>query len=121
MVAVDKILEIRMQGLALAGNAVRIFRVPTLTGSEKSLFDLLNANEVLHQPPLLRDVTFQDLKSRAAAESIGWGYPCHSQAVERMVTSITEASKRVAGFERRDSFVRAQLKSRQEMPKFAFL
>lgn len=45
-------------------------------------------------------------------------YPCHSQAVERCVKLVTEASLKVCGPEARDGFIRSRIASRQALPKF---
>jgi len=39
-------------------------------------------------------------------------YPCHTQAVERCIKLVTEASQSVCGKNRRDGFVRTRLESR---------
>jgi len=44
--------------------------------------------------------------------------PCHTQAVERTVKLVTQASSKVYGHERRDGFIRATLASRATMPTF---
>ncbi|KAG5862962.1 hypothetical protein JTB14_028065 [Gonioctena quinquepunctata] len=45
-------------------------------------------------------------------------YPCHTQAVERAVKILTEASATVCGNENRDGVTGAKLKSREMMPSF---
>lgn len=45
-------------------------------------------------------------------------FPCHSQAIERCVKLVTEASSKVCGPEARDGFIRSQIVSRQALPKF---
>lgn len=45
-------------------------------------------------------------------------YPCHTQAVERAVKTVTEAALAVCGGERRDGFIRSRIESRKNMPKF---
>ena len=45
-------------------------------------------------------------------------YPCHTQAVERLIKVVTEASKAVCGENRRDGFIRTKLESRAKMPVF---
>ena len=45
-------------------------------------------------------------------------FPCHSQAVERHIKLVTEASATVCGQETRDDFIRTQIQSRKELPKF---
>ena len=44
-------------------------------------------------------------------------YPVHTQAIERAVKEVTEASAAVNGFERRDHCVRARAENRELMPK----
>ena len=96
---------------------VCIFKVPKITGNESSLFDFIDEEEGC-QPPLVTSIPLQDLKKQAIEGTITWQFPCHIQNVERMVRSVTEAAARVPGFNRRDGFVRAQLKSRKEMSAF---
>jgi len=45
-------------------------------------------------------------------------YPCHSQAVERCIKVVTEASQSVGGKNRRDGFIRTRLESGAKMPVF---
>jgi len=45
-------------------------------------------------------------------------YPCHTQAVERCVKLVTEASSAVCGASARDGFIRVRLESRGLMPSF---
>lgn len=44
--------------------------------------------------------------------------PCHTQAVDRYVKLVTEASEFVCGQKIRDSFIRATLLSFKKMPTF---
>ena len=44
-------------------------------------------------------------------------FPCHTQAVERCVKLVTEASTKVYGKDRRDGFIRATIHSRRLMPR----
>ncbi|KAG5879013.1 hypothetical protein JTB14_038360 [Gonioctena quinquepunctata] len=45
-------------------------------------------------------------------------YPCHTQAVERAVKIVTEASATVCDNENRDGVIGAKLESREMMPYF---
>lgn len=45
-------------------------------------------------------------------------YPCHTQAVERCVKLVTEASLALCGPEARDGFIRTRIKARQDIPVF---
>ncbi|ESN92944.1 hypothetical protein HELRODRAFT_165085 [Helobdella robusta] len=44
--------------------------------------------------------------------------PCHTQAVERMIKLVTEASLSVCGEKARDGFIRTKLASQNDIPKF---
>ena len=45
-------------------------------------------------------------------------YPCHTQAVERAIKLVSEASAAVIGQEAREGFISQQIKERQELNKF---
>ena len=45
-------------------------------------------------------------------------YPCHTQAVERAIKLVSEASAAVVGQEAREGFISQQIKERQELSKF---
>lgn len=52
-------------------------------------------------------------------EVLGVGkFPCHTQAVERYVKLVMEASAAVCGAESRDGFIQSRLASRKLMPSF---
>ena len=44
--------------------------------------------------------------------------PSHTQAVERIVKEVTEASKHVIGPEQHDGFIRSRKMARQILPEF---
>ena len=44
--------------------------------------------------------------------------PCHTQAVERLIKLVTEASEHVCGEAEREGFIKNTLESRKNMPKF---
>jgi len=45
-------------------------------------------------------------------------FPCHTQAVERLIKLVTDASTSVSGRERRDGFIRSRLHSQAKIPRF---
>ncbi|KAK4874509.1 hypothetical protein RN001_013869 [Aquatica leii] len=45
-------------------------------------------------------------------------FPCHTQAVERCVKLVTEASRSVSDQESRDGLIRARIKSKSCIPSF---
>ena len=44
-------------------------------------------------------------------------WPCHGQSIERTVKKVSEASLQVAGFEKRDGWIRAADDSRKSLPR----
>ena len=44
--------------------------------------------------------------------------PCHTQAVERTIKLVTDASQKVIGSKNRDGYKNALLTSRSKLPKF---
>ena len=46
-------------------------------------------------------------------------YPCHTQAVERGVCLVSEASSQVTGQKARDGFIRQRIHARKELKRFA--
>ena len=44
-------------------------------------------------------------------------WPCNGQGIERTVKKVSEASSKVAGFEKRDGWIRAGDNSRKRLPK----
>lgn len=81
----------------------------------------------LSSPPLLKDISDDEIKSHIQSDSVpNWditfktfAFPVHTQAVERCVKLVTEASGKVCGAESRDGFIRTTLLSRSTMPNFA--
>ena len=45
-------------------------------------------------------------------------YPCHTQAVERAVRIVSEASAAVIGADAREGFIQQRVEAREELPKF---
>nr|CAH7730300.1 unnamed protein product [Callosobruchus chinensis] len=71
-------------------------------------------------PPVLANITNEDLKLFIENnDTLEFPrFPCHTQAVERCVKLVTEASSCVIGEEARDGFIRLRVKSREIMPHF---
>ena len=89
---------------------LRSFSVPNLTGLKALFQGLLRANELLLEPPLTQGNSLANLKEALMA-LLQSPYPCHSQGTERMERTVTETSQHVCGFNRRDGFIRVQLRS----------
>jgi hypothetical protein len=114
--AINRIKEIR-QAPRSSQHQIREFRPPAVKDTAVTLQDLLSAEESVFEPPLssqLSDEELDQIMELPYSSSI----PCHSQGVERCVKLVTEASGAVYGFESRDGYIRAVVKSRDFMPSF---
>lgn len=119
--ALRRILKAKKE---LKGKKVREFHLPQLRVEACNYYDLIDwASEKVTEPPLLMKYSETEISS-ILQDSAGenWlqieKYPCHTQAVERCVKLVTEASLAVCGPEARDGFIRTRIKSRQDMPYF---
>ncbi|GBN01277.1 hypothetical protein AVEN_45397-1, partial [Araneus ventricosus] len=86
--------------------------------------EIINWNScVVHPPPILRDLSEDDIKSLINSNTTPireiQKFSCHTQAVERCIKLLTEASNKVSGHDSRDGSIRATLKSRLVMPNFS--
>ncbi|GBL79008.1 hypothetical protein AVEN_48966-1 [Araneus ventricosus] len=77
----------------------------------------------LSPPPLLRIFTNQEIWSKGQSDGTAteWNFDvtCHTQAVERCIKLVTEASQKVVSSNSRDGFIRTTLLSRSSMPNFS--
>ena len=77
---------------------------------------------VVTETPVIRSVSDEDLERLVHNKETGCvefpRFPCHTQAVERCVKTVTEASTAVIGQEARDGFIRAMIVARTIMPTF---
>ena len=94
---------------------VRVFEVPPLNFQAEDYIDLINWQDcIITEPPFTKTVTDDDLQnfiSNRDSPAIDFPrYPCHTQAVERCVKSVTEHA--------RDGFIRSRIKARAIMPTF---
>lgn len=100
---------------------IREFKVPKLNFEAHSYMDLIDWQSVtVTEPPLTRDIPNETLKEMILIVSNEINilqYPCHTQAVERCVKLVTEASASVCGPESRDGFILARISSRENLPK----
>nr|CAH7728928.1 unnamed protein product [Callosobruchus chinensis] len=100
---------------------IRQFTVPKLNFNATDYTELINWMEVdVTPPPVLANITNEDLKLFIENnDTLEFPrFPCHTQAVERCVKLVTEASSCVIGEEARDGFIRLRVKSREIMPHF---
>lgn len=104
---------------------VRTYVAPKLNFSATDYTELIDwGNCELSSPPLLKDVTDDQIKTYIKTEEVlqcdvlSKKLPVHTQAVERCVKLVSEASAKVCGTKARDGFIRSTLKSRSTMPAF---
>lgn len=100
---------------------IRIFEVPKLNFDAEEYFSLINwSDECLSEPPITQNLKDDEIKDMIKTGSIMKipNFPCHSQAVERHIKLVTDASVSVCGEKARDGFIRSRLKSRCDMPQF---
>lgn len=124
----DESSEIRKLGLkriadcrkAVPASDVRTFTIPKINFSAKCYYNLINWNETIYEPPITKKIGLKDLEEMISTNEKNNfpSFPCHTQAVERHVKLVTEASLAVVGAENRDGFIRSRIKSREEIPKF---
>lgn len=102
---------------------IRVFDVPPLNFSASDYIDMINWTDCeVTEPPVTRGISDQDLEillSDITTPKLEFPrFPCHTQAVERCVKVVTEASTSVCGAKARDGFISVRLKSRNLMPSF---
>ncbi|GBM39533.1 hypothetical protein AVEN_270715-1 [Araneus ventricosus] len=74
-------------------------------------------------PPVLRQISSHELLKMIQGDvpMDGWDFikfPSLTQAVERIVKLVTEASRKRVGPQNRDGFIRVTLESRKQMSQF---
>ena len=109
-------------------NGVRKFVVPKLNFHAEDFIDMIKWTDItITEPPMTKHITDEDLKKYISEarepscqmQSIDFPrFPCHTQAVERVIKLVTESSLSVCGPEARDGFVKAKIASQKMMPKF---
>lgn len=116
---------IKARNVTSTKNSIRSFQTPKINFSATEYSEMIDwTNTDLSPPPLLRRVSDEDIWSKVESGKTAeeWKFdkfPCHTQAVERCVKLVTEASQKVVGSSNRDGFIRTTLLSRATMPSFS--
>ena len=102
---------------------LRAFSIPKLIIDATVYFEMIEWSDAITEPPLTTLFSDEMVQHQVLTGEIhnDWpwkGVPCHSQAVERMVKLVTEASGSVCGHQRRDGMIRATIQSRKKLPNF---
>ncbi|GBN96867.1 hypothetical protein AVEN_266714-1 [Araneus ventricosus] len=101
------------------GNCVRRFVIPAVNFQATDYVDLIDWQACNVTPPTsLRHISSHELLKMIQDDvpMDGWDFikfPSHTQAIERIVKLITEASRRRVGLQKRNLFIRATLESRK--------
>ena len=108
-----------------SGEHVRKFCIPTLNFDAVNYEDMIDwsgADTPVTEPPVMMRMTDTELKDLIKADVTPTvlfpRFPCHTQAVERCVKLVTEASAAVCCQKSRDGLIRVKIASRKLMPKF---
>ena len=97
----------------------RKFIVPKINFGADCYWNLVDIDTTLiTEPPLTTLVSDQDLQSAIEKALIFPPYPCHSQAVERWVKEVTQASQKRYGQQSRHRFILNRARCREEYPVF---
>ncbi|GBO43126.1 hypothetical protein AVEN_51778-1 [Araneus ventricosus] len=117
-----KILKARQ--IAPKKKTVRNFLPPKINFQASDYIEITNWNScVEYSPPMLRDLSEDDIESLINSDTMPireiQKFPCHTQAVERCIKLVTEASNKVCGREAREGYIRATLKSTSVIPNIS--
>lgn len=121
--ALKKIHEAKIKSLS-SENEIRQFEVPTLNFEAVTYTEIIDWSGCeVFVPPALKNLKIDEIEKFLEDNEVPstWDfveYPCHTQAVERTVKLVTEASSKVYGQENRDNHIKTILKSRSSMPSF---
>ena len=97
------------------------FCLPELNLECDNYIDLINWQKVvITEPPLTMDLSdetiISNIQNKVVYKSVK--YPVHTQAVERVIKLVTEASAEVCSHEAREGLIRSRLSSRKRIPFF---
>ena len=99
---------------------MRCFEIPPLNFSASDYMQLVNLDEIsCTEPPVLMDLADEDIESLIEECSpFKLTFPCHTQAVEKMVKEVTQVPRSVTKEEERHFHIVKKLGSRRKMPTF---
>lgn len=102
-------------------NQIRDFKVPKLNFDATDYTELIDwQSDKVTEPPLTKSISEADLRRMIVniPETIEiLNFSCHTQAVERHIKMVTEASTLVCRNTSRDGLIRAKIASRKATPK----
>ena len=90
----------------------------TLNLNANSIQDMIEWDkEVLHEPYLTCSMTEEELQAAVLNGLRVPYFPVHGQASERTVKLVTEVASAVAGWDKRDGYIRVRRTNRNDMPQ----
>ena len=106
---------------------VRLFQIPKINFQAQTYYQAINwqgsSDAVAYDsPPMLKNLSSEEVDAWATEESPEkyplLKIPCHSQAVERHVKLVSDASLKTSSVKERDGMIRATKHSREKIPRF---
>lgn len=117
--AIEMIMKCRRETTSKQRNTVRIFTIPQLNFEAVNFEDIINwTGTTVTEPPLTAHMSDDELTECSNQPIQLPFYPCHTQAVERTVKLVTEASAKCFGHSTRHGWIMNVLKSRKLKPSF---
>ena len=99
---------------------VRKYLVPKINFDATSYTQLIDLQRAgITEPPLTLDLSDTQISAFKTTPFEVPNYPCHTQAVERAVRLVSQASSKVVGQKARDGYIRQRIRARKELKKFA--
>jgi hypothetical protein len=97
---------------------IRKFKVPKINTKAKVYHKMVNISSPdVSEPPVISRLTDEEILNVRDHKLI-LKHPCHTQAVERCIKVVSDASSEVLGFPRRDGLIRQRLRSRKLVKHF---
>ena len=99
---------------AISSSKVWKYILPKINFKAETYMELIDL-ETLHlsEPPFILTMTNEQLTSLKDSPLEVPAYPCHTQAVERAIWLVTEASSSVIGHKAREGFIRQRILARK--------
>lgn len=115
-----RIKNVRATCRASSSN-VRSFKVPKLNTNCNDYMELINWHTTeITEPPLTKAISDDDVDQYIRNKNmyVPEKYPLHTQAVERIIKLVTDASSQVCSHEAREGFICTRLASRERHSSF---
>ena len=99
---------------AISSSKVWKYILPKINFKAETYTELIDwETSHLSEPPFILTMTNEQLTSLKDSPLEVPAYPCHTQAVERAIWLVTEASSSVIGHEAREGFIRQRILARK--------